>query len=234
MINKKNFPGMDGFVWFTGIVEERRDPLKLGRVQLRIFGWHTENKQLIPTEELLWAQPVLSANNYDKTSVPKEGEVVLGFFIDGESGQFPFYFGVLPNIPEKIYPKEKGFSDPGEETSMAERPIPQHIGEPTRYPPEMDLNEPTTSRTARHENLEKTPMLKAIIPPVANTVYPYNHSTQTESGHIFDMDDTRFWEQILLMHRLASYIQLGPFGEITITSPTSVTITAPVVVTSGY
>ena len=28
----ENFQGQDGFVWFTGVVEDRNDPTKLGKV----------------------------------------------------------------------------------------------------------------------------------------------------------------------------------------------------------
>ena len=45
------FMGMDGFVWFTGVVEDRHDPSKLGRVRGRCLGLHTENKVDIPTED---------------------------------------------------------------------------------------------------------------------------------------------------------------------------------------
>ena len=45
------FMGMDGFVWFTGVVEDRNDPSKLGRVRVRCLGLHTENKVDIPTED---------------------------------------------------------------------------------------------------------------------------------------------------------------------------------------
>ena len=38
------FMGLDGFVWFTGVVEDRNDPAKLGRVRVRCVGFHTENK----------------------------------------------------------------------------------------------------------------------------------------------------------------------------------------------
>ena len=38
MITKNNFLGMDGFYWWLGVVENRNDPLKIGRVQVRIFG----------------------------------------------------------------------------------------------------------------------------------------------------------------------------------------------------
>ena len=31
----KHFMGEDGFVWFTGVVEDRNDPDALGRVRVR-------------------------------------------------------------------------------------------------------------------------------------------------------------------------------------------------------
>jgi hypothetical protein len=40
------------FVWWIGIVEDRQDPLKLGRVRVRCVGWHAENKMLLPTNML--------------------------------------------------------------------------------------------------------------------------------------------------------------------------------------
>ena len=40
------FMGMDGFVWFTGVVEDRNDPSKLGRVKVRC---HTQ----------LWLQKIV-------------------------------------------------------------------------------------------------------------------------------------------------------------------------------
>ena len=48
------FMGLDGFVWFTGVVEDRNDPVKLGRVRVRCLGIHTEDKNEIPTEDLSW------------------------------------------------------------------------------------------------------------------------------------------------------------------------------------
>ena len=51
MAHENNFMGLNGFVWFLGVVENRDDPLKLGRVQARIFGWHTDNKMKVPTTD---------------------------------------------------------------------------------------------------------------------------------------------------------------------------------------
>ena len=49
------FMGADGFVWFTGVVEDRDDPEKLGRVRVRCLGWHSESLQDIPKSDLPWA-----------------------------------------------------------------------------------------------------------------------------------------------------------------------------------
>ena len=35
--------------YFYGIVEDRQDPLKLGRVRVRMLGYHSDDKALIPT-----------------------------------------------------------------------------------------------------------------------------------------------------------------------------------------
>ena len=39
----KHFMGEDGFVWFTGVVEDRNDPSSLGRVRVRCVGFHTDD-----------------------------------------------------------------------------------------------------------------------------------------------------------------------------------------------
>ena len=54
-MNENYFMGLDGFVWFTGVVENRNDPAKLGRVQVRCLGYHTEDLIDIPTADLPWA-----------------------------------------------------------------------------------------------------------------------------------------------------------------------------------
>ena len=56
-----DFMGKEGFVWWYGVVEDRKDPLYLGRVKVRCMGFHTDDKSLIPTEDLPWAQVILPA-----------------------------------------------------------------------------------------------------------------------------------------------------------------------------
>ena len=42
-MNENYFMGQDGFAWFVGVVEDRDDPDKLGRVRVRCLGYHTED-----------------------------------------------------------------------------------------------------------------------------------------------------------------------------------------------
>ena len=33
-----------GMIFWFGVVEDRQDPIKLGRVRVRIYGWHDEKR----------------------------------------------------------------------------------------------------------------------------------------------------------------------------------------------
>lgn len=94
----KDFYGKNGFVWWTGVVENSDDPLKLGSVQVRIIGLHSEDKSKVPTSELPWAQVTNSPNTSFTTSVPRPGDWVFGFFQDGDYAQIPVVIGVFPGI----------------------------------------------------------------------------------------------------------------------------------------
>ena len=119
------FMGKDGFVWWQGVVEDRYDPLYLGRCRIRILGWHTEDKTDMPTESLPWAYPIQPITSAAQTGVgisptgPVEGTWVVGFYRDGEQAQEPVFFGTLGGIPSldsKILP-DKGFADPRGDTT---------------------------------------------------------------------------------------------------------------------
>lgn len=83
---------------WTGIVEDRDDPLLTNRLRIRIFGFHNTSKVILPTSSLPWAMVGLPVNSPRTTSGPKVGDWVIGFFLDGEAGQFPVVTHVLPGI----------------------------------------------------------------------------------------------------------------------------------------
>jgi len=95
---RNSFNGLSGFIWWIGIVTTRDDPLGLGRCRVRIFGWHSTDTSVLPDSDLPWAHPMLPINTSKSFNVPRIGEWVIGFFMDGESGQFPIMMGILPGI----------------------------------------------------------------------------------------------------------------------------------------
>ena len=109
--------GLDGFVWFIGVVEDRNDPTKLGRVKVRCVSFHTDNLNDLPTKDLPWAQvmqPTTSTANSGKGISPfiVEGTWVVGFFLDAETKQQPIVMGTLPGKPANLADTSKGFNDP--------------------------------------------------------------------------------------------------------------------------
>ena len=103
-----NIFNKDGFIWWIGVVEDRMDPEKAGRVRVRIYGYHTDDKTLLPTIDLPWAvpiQPITSAaiSGIGSSPIgPVEGTWVIGFFLDGADMQQPAIFGT---IATKVAPK---------------------------------------------------------------------------------------------------------------------------------
>ena len=95
------FMGQDGFSWFIGVVEDRADPEKAGRVRVRCLGYHASDIQKIPMEDLPWASvmmPVTADANSGIGVSPHfllEGTWVVGFFRD-LAKQEPVIMGALP------------------------------------------------------------------------------------------------------------------------------------------
>ena len=117
-MSENYFMGLDGFVWFTGVVEDRNDPDALGRVRVRCLGFHTEDLNDIPTADLPWAtvmHPTTDPSMQGLGNSPSflvEGSWVVGFFSDAREKQQPIVIGSLPGIPSKEPDPTKGFSDP--------------------------------------------------------------------------------------------------------------------------
>ena len=243
MEKDKDFAGKNGFIWWTGIVENRNDPLKLGQCQVRCVGWDADNKMHLPTKDLPWAKPLLPVNGTE-VYAPKEGDMVIGFFIDGENAQERVMMGILPNIPLKTANPQQAFADPRTATELVSAPkTPKEKTYNTdgtgieiverdqaeSYPKILD--EPSTSRIARNDAAsitktfiqERKDNLVTGVETVNdtwdepetlyNTVYPYNNVIETESGHLLEFDDTPEAERIHLAHRNGSFQEWFPDGD---------------------
>lgn len=122
--NFSNRLGQDGFTWWLGVVENNQDPAQLMRCKVRIFGLHTEDLNLIPTEDLPWAAPMcpVNAGGAKTSSFLKEGDYVCGFFMDGASSQVPIIIGSIPGAPQSPQKEGTGFSA---EAKYYRNPVPK-------------------------------------------------------------------------------------------------------------
>ena len=90
---------------YTGCVENRKDPLRLGRCQVRIVGIHTHDKTILPTENLPWAFPIQPINSAAISGIGisptgvVEGTWVVLMFRD-EDQQQPIILGSIGGIPQ--------------------------------------------------------------------------------------------------------------------------------------
>ena len=218
--------GVDGFVWFTGVVEDRNDPSKLGRVKVRCLGLHTESLVDIPTEDLPWAHIMQSTNNPSMQGLGNtptflvEGTWVVGFFLDAVEKQQPLIMGTLPGNPQAVADTTKGFNDPNGTYPSEKITHSNHA-----------LQESDVNRLARNDSGKEHAVVSAKNTgrttgvAIANSSttfdeptsayaasYPKNHVLETESGHIKEYDDTSGQERIHEYHKKGTFYEIDKDG----------------------
>ena len=110
---KSNFIGRDGFRWWVGQIppmesmSEQFEGQGWGnRFKVRILGYHTLDENELPNEDLPWAIVMLGTTdgtgsaNFAKSTKIRPGDVVFGFFIDGDNAQNPVIMGLLGNTDQ--------------------------------------------------------------------------------------------------------------------------------------
>lgn len=121
--------------WFLGeVVNVKDDPLKLGRVKVKVFGVYDD----IADADLPWAQivvPVTQGVHEEQGQYLGilKGTQVFGIFLDGQNSQLPMVIGTVPkegdanpkadaNYPtNKVYETETGHYKEYDDTPGAER-----------------------------------------------------------------------------------------------------------------
>lgn len=147
---QRGFVGLDGFIWWQGVVEDRKDPIMLGRVRVRIFGFHTEDTTLMPTENLPWALVGMPIDHGNNPVGLREGDWVVGFFKDGIAQQEPVVMFVIPGIPTQGAVPGVGFSDPTpiEQLTSGEVPRPPEFGTDVNFAASMVVGVQDASRAS--------------------------------------------------------------------------------------
>lgn len=184
----------NNFVWFFGVVEDRMDPLQLGRVRVRCYNLHTDDKSKLPKDMLPWMTPLQSITSAATVEIGQsptgliEGSVVWGFFADGKEAQVGLVVGVLAGKP----------TIEGEEThDVAQR--------------------------ARGTDNLKNEYIPNVEPKMAyGGKYPYVKTYTSEAkegkGHTIEIDDTPGAERLLAWHLAGSYGEINKDGRLVIKS----------------
>jgi len=227
---KQEFFGFNPVMWM-GVVEDNNDPIKLGRLRVRIFGWHSgaldeaDGEPGVATSDLPWAQVMQPVNNGPNSGIGgpvtgiQKGTWVMGIFLDGEIAREPMVMGSIPGIPMQGNPNplngppSEGFYDPD-----------------GVYPLNDYLEKPDTNKLARNEEDEPHPIIDrrknsaseyqsaqgyGFVEPTFDgwkdfkAKYPDNKVWETKSGHVFEVDDTPKFERIHVAHKNGSYIEMG-------------------------
>ena len=234
------FMGQDGFTWFIGVIEDRQDPKKAGRVRVRCLGYHDANLQKIPTEDLPWASimmPVTAGGNSGigtSSHFLIEGTWVVGFFLD-PAKQEPVIMGALPGVNTSEttnftiasssavggHSKDGGFKDP-----KGVYPTTKYVGKPDTNLLAQELvsehasnsvKESTDSWSTASGNAEQPKSTQS------SAKYPTNHVYETESGHYVEFDDTSGNERIHLYHKMGTFIEIDSAGNVIIKTVGNVT-----------
>ena len=188
------FLGISEFKWFVGVVEDRHDPEKLGRLRVRCLGIHTGDKTKIATADLPWASvslPTTASGISGLGQSPSfivEGSWVWGYFRDGNDLlQELVVIGTLPGRPSELGNPDKGFYDPNRRDPINEDKPDYKI---SVYPKEMA--EPDTNRLAvnnpdkEHSTLTARKAARELNIPTADF---------DEVGSNIKASDTDNWSQ---------------------------------------
>mgnify|MGYP003295915914 FL=1 len=144
--------------FFTGVVEDRNDPLQVGRVRVRIYGLHTDDKSLIGTPDLPWCDVLMPTSTASLSGLGLsphglvEGTTVMGMFRDESDMQDFVVMGSLFGLPSDKWKipngdgdaaigrsADHGFNDPRRDSSGKPATlIPPSLGEDSDYVDSID------------------------------------------------------------------------------------------------
>jgi hypothetical protein len=116
---QSHFIGRDGFRWWIGQIPPVTTMGKQvegggwgNRFKVRILGYHPYSQVELPNEDLPWAQVLIpttsgsGAANCATGVQLQPGDIVLGFFLDGDNAQIPVIlatFGRTDQVPSTTY-----------------------------------------------------------------------------------------------------------------------------------
>lgn len=226
---------MDGMILYRGVIEDNNDLEKIGRVKVRIHGIHPEDKTLVKTEDLPWAE-VMGGTSFGLvsgvgiSSILRNGTWVW-LMLEMNDPNKPVIMGTMLGINSEPVDTSTGFNDPNGEYPIESRSTESDINRLARvekltdqYYDEADAR---GYNTTVHDKINQDQDVQSGItdgttgadvsqtePLSTNDAseYPNVNVLETHSGHVIELDDTAGNERIRVYHRTGSYIEIKPDG----------------------
>ena len=183
LLGNSQFLGRDGFRWWIGQIPPRKaqaDQTDDGkgwayRYKVRIMGYHPFTDD-VPDEDLPWAICLLpttagsGAANYSTSTCLQQGDVVFGFFMDGDEGQIPAIIGHFPHATGVEQDEElEGKFKPGSaftdntpvnpKTELNDNGVPDQTGEQNKN------SNPTNSSATKGDNVDQSGAGTPVVAP---------------------------------------------------------------------
>ena len=196
--------------FFIGDVEKITDPLYIGRLKVRIFGDHTLDKEILPTDDLPWATVLNDVHSHSTTGKGQTplglrvGSKVVGFYLDA-SKQRPVILGSIPG-KDDVNTLATAQSEHATLTARKEART-TNIATPVTDAKTIEVFGQTVGSVGASIS---QPFSEPEIPYAA--IYPENHVLETTSGHLVELDDTNTKERIHLRHAVGTGIEIHPDG----------------------
>lgn len=183
---------------YTGKVENRNDPLKLGRCQVRVMGVHTSDASVLPTVDLPWSHPVNSVNSSSVNGVGisstglQEGSIVVVWFADGDRNQqLPIILGTVGGIPQddsdnplSVQQSEITFDENTQQTVIPNVPEPDVSGEESDLTSQLENARPARTFTLSDAGVNLIKQFEGFSATayVDNTQYSIGYGSGTWRG----------------------------------------------------
>jgi len=228
--------------FYVGVVEDRNDPFKMGRVRVRVLSVHSDDRKAdIPIETLPWSyvmQPPNVSTSGSTLSQLVEGTWVVVMYMD-HNLQDPLVIGSLPAVDAERPDYNKGFSDPfgvnprwtgspeegdsnlslvTDEDRWLEHPTYEARKEfrITEIQQAKKYQVPTVSSTVPDEEYERTTWDEPDLRGSQDSAYPYNSIREFEAGQLEEYDSTSDNSRITNSHQSGSYHEILHDGSTTV------------------
>ena len=221
-----------------GVVEDRNDPLKLGRVRVRILGLHSpDRKSDIRISDLPFAtvmQPPNVSTVGATLSQLVEGTWVVCMFLD-QNQQDPLVLGSIPTSTRNEEPNyEEGFSDPfgvhprwtgdsevsliTDEERWTEHPTyeARKDNRVTEVQQARKYEMPTVSSTPVDQEYSRSRWDEPDLRGSQDSSYPYNSVREFEAGQLEEYDSTSGNTRVTNSHQSGSYHEILDDGTTTV------------------